>query len=120
MVQGIFGGFPGSPRDFFGSCRLAPFDHPRHLKSLVPPLGSLVGFDPCFVSQIGRFEVRQIMRVCRRSVCQFCFPRSVVSSLIVVCKAPAVVGIIRGICSKLGTGHKLEDGRGGGWCIFIF
>ena len=26
-------------RDFFGSWILAPFDHPRHLKSRVPPLG---------------------------------------------------------------------------------
>ena len=36
---GIFLGFAGSPRDFFGSCVLAPFDHPRHLKFRVPPLG---------------------------------------------------------------------------------
>ena len=36
---GIFWGFAGSPRDFFGSWLLAPFDHPRHLKSRVPPLG---------------------------------------------------------------------------------
>ena len=34
---GIFLGFAGSPRDFFGSWLLAPFDHPRHLKSQVPP-----------------------------------------------------------------------------------
>ena len=39
---GIFLGFAGSPRDFFGSWLLAPFDHPRHLKSRVPPLGSLL------------------------------------------------------------------------------
>ena len=26
-------GFAGSPRDFFGSRLLAPFNHPRHLKS---------------------------------------------------------------------------------------
>ena len=35
----IFLGFTGSPRDFFGSRLLAPFDHPRHLKSRVLPLG---------------------------------------------------------------------------------
>ena len=35
---GIFLGFAGSPRDFFGSWLLAPFDHSRHLKSRVPPL----------------------------------------------------------------------------------
>ena len=34
---GIFFSFAGSPTDFFGSCLLAPFDHPRHLKSWVPP-----------------------------------------------------------------------------------
>ena len=32
----IFLGFAGSPKDFFGSWLLAPFDHPRHLKSRVP------------------------------------------------------------------------------------
>ena len=39
---GIFLGFAGSPRDFFGSWLLAPLNHPRHLKSQVPPppLGS--------------------------------------------------------------------------------
>ena len=36
---GIFLGFAGSPSDFFGSWLLAPFDHPRHLKSRVPPWG---------------------------------------------------------------------------------
>ena len=36
---GIFLGFAGSPTGFFGSWLLAPFDHPRHLKSRVPPLG---------------------------------------------------------------------------------
>ena len=35
----IFLGFAGSPRDFLGSWLLAPFNHPRHLKSQVPPLG---------------------------------------------------------------------------------
>ena len=35
--SGIFWGFAGSPREFFGSWLLAPFDHPRHLKSWVPP-----------------------------------------------------------------------------------
>ena len=39
FVPGVFWGFAGSPRDFFGSWLLAPFDHPRHLKSRVPPLG---------------------------------------------------------------------------------
>ena len=34
---GIFWGFAGSPRDSFGSWLLAPFDHPHHLKSRVPP-----------------------------------------------------------------------------------
>ena len=34
---GSFLGFAGSPRDFFGSWLSAPFDHPRHLKSQVPP-----------------------------------------------------------------------------------
>ena len=37
--SGIFGGFAESPRDFIGSRLLAPFDHARHLKSRVPPLG---------------------------------------------------------------------------------
>ena len=37
--MGFFGGFAGSPKDFFGSWPLAPFDHPRHLKSRVPPWG---------------------------------------------------------------------------------
>jgi len=32
-----FLGFARSPRDFFGSWLLAPFDHPCHLKSRVPP-----------------------------------------------------------------------------------
>ena len=35
--RGIFLSFAGSPRDFFGSWLFAPFDHPRHLKSRVPP-----------------------------------------------------------------------------------
>ena len=30
----IFWGFAGSPRDFFGSRLLAPFDHPHHLRSV--------------------------------------------------------------------------------------
>ena len=34
---GIFWGFVGSPREFFGSWFLLPFDHPRHLKARVPP-----------------------------------------------------------------------------------
>ena len=34
---GIFLGFTGSWKDFFGSWLLAPFDHPHHLKSRVPP-----------------------------------------------------------------------------------
>ena len=37
LGSGIFLGFAGSPRDFFVSWLLAPFDHPRHLKSRVPP-----------------------------------------------------------------------------------
>ena len=43
LGSGIFLGFAGSPRDFFVSWLLAPFDHPRHLKSRVPlppPLGT--------------------------------------------------------------------------------
>ena len=38
----IFLGFAGSPRDFFGSWLLAPFDHPC-LKSQVLPLGMKQG-----------------------------------------------------------------------------
>ena len=41
MVQGFFGGFAGSLRDFLGLylifLGLAPFDHLCHLKSGVPP-----------------------------------------------------------------------------------
>ena len=48
---GIFLGFAGSPRDFLGSWLLAPFDHPRHLKCRVPPLGwnyrKKIGFPVC-------------------------------------------------------------------------
>ena len=39
---GSFLGFAGSPRDFFGSWLLAPFDRPRHSKSREPPLGFLL------------------------------------------------------------------------------
>ena len=38
----FFGGFAGSPRDFFGSWFLAPFDHACHLKSRVPPTGAVL------------------------------------------------------------------------------
>ena len=34
---GIFLGFVGSPKDFFWALIFPPFDHPRHLKSGVPP-----------------------------------------------------------------------------------
>ena len=34
---GDFWGFAGSPRDFFGSWLLVPFDHTCHFKSWVPP-----------------------------------------------------------------------------------
>ena len=37
---GNFLGFAGSIRAFFWSWLLAPFDHPGHLKSRLPPLGS--------------------------------------------------------------------------------
>ena len=44
----IFLGFAGSPRDFFGSWLLAPFDHPRHLKSRVPPpTWGIEALNPC-------------------------------------------------------------------------
>ena len=39
-VSGIFLGFVGSPGDFFGFWFLPSFDHPCHLKSEVPFLGS--------------------------------------------------------------------------------
>ena len=56
--SGIFLVFGGSPRDFFGSWLLAPFDHPRHLKSRVPPLGWCAGFlsvllTYCTILQVG-------------------------------------------------------------------
>ena len=34
---GIFGEVVGSLRDYLGFCFLPPFDHPRHLKSVVSP-----------------------------------------------------------------------------------
>ena len=37
---GLLLGFVGSPRDFLGFCFLPPFDHPRHLKLGVAPLGT--------------------------------------------------------------------------------
>ena len=40
FVSGIFLGFVGSPGDFFGFWFLPSFDHPCHLKSEVPSLGS--------------------------------------------------------------------------------
>ena len=43
---GIFWGFAGGPRDFFGSWLFAPFDHPRHLKSRVPGRPVVNGYSP--------------------------------------------------------------------------
>ena len=34
---GIFGEVVGSLRDYLGFCFLPPFDHPRHLKSVLSP-----------------------------------------------------------------------------------
>ena len=53
---GIFLGFAGSPRDFFGSWLLAPFDHPRHLKSRVPPWDRII---PIVVLKQDRVLVKQ-------------------------------------------------------------
>ena len=39
LVQGFFGVLLEAQEIFFGSWLLAPFDHPCHLKSRVPPLG---------------------------------------------------------------------------------
>ena len=37
ICHGIFGGFVGSPGDFWGFLTFPPFHHPHHLKSRVPP-----------------------------------------------------------------------------------
>ena len=41
FVPGIFLGFVGSPRGVLWVLIFAPFDHPSHLKSRVPPWGDL-------------------------------------------------------------------------------
>ena len=53
-----FGGFWESCREFFGFWFLAPFDHPRHLKSGVPPSpwGSLIYLFPA------RLTARSLLR----------------------------------------------------------
>ena len=49
FCPGIFWGFAGSPKDFFWSWLLAPFDHPRHLKSWIPPSLGVNSISPCYL-----------------------------------------------------------------------